>query len=165
MSPRCDTRAAKLIIEPRPLLSTAGSQVSYSTRESVRLNLVAYPSTGTGASAVGGPGLPGHTVYHPQDKRTYRPSPEGALRRYRRDGGTPPTVMPGSMLIPGAPHAQRCGDPDPGAGRRSPVVAPHHASQDSISQKRRSAAWMGNRRPVQISTLDTVSREVGFEGG
>ena len=109
MSPAQESPPAKLIVAPRPLCQTSAGTSFFNGHEAVRSNLAPYPSTCTGASAVEGPGFLGHTVYPPQNKRAYRPSSEGSLRRYGRDGGTPPIVMPGSIPERGQAQPARVG--------------------------------------------------------
>ena len=171
MSPAQETPLTKLSMTPRPLCPTAGAQVSYKEHEFLRRNLVASPSGTEGLGCYKSrPAPPGEPVYHPEDKRTYRPSLPGAVRGYRRDGGTPPIGYAGSIqLVRGKPHAQGCRGCEQGACRSPPVVPAHSAGQFQFSQKRpemprRSAAEMGSRRPAQLSNLCPDYREAGCEG-
>lgn len=180
MSPLEEPPTAKLSTVPRPLCSNAGPQVPYSIQEDVRDHLLASPSTGTSASGY----IPGHSrdaMYHPADKRIVEPSQQGALRRYRRDGGTPPIAIPGSTLVRVQPEHQGCGDQGYCANptfsavpaecvEDRPTQLCSQQSEGRANRKGRTkreppSPHIGFRRPVQISTLHSERPAAGFEGG
>ena len=115
-----------------------------------------------------GTGASGYIPGHPGTR--LGPSTNGAWLLPARVDEDPCDVIrvQAPKLAQASPQGQRCRGDSRGARHPPPVVAPHPADHILCSQKkhkvlRRSAAEVGSRRPMQLSNLHSVSREVGFE--
>ena len=158
MSPRCDTRAAKLSCSETSVDQCRSRGLSTDARASPERLVAEYGTRSLGCYMQSRPMASGFRG-GPATKGAWLLPAQVEVTQVER-------ANPGSIKVsPVPPQDQRCGGHEQGACHDPSVVAPHHASQNFGSQKRRSAAWMGNRRPVQTSTLHPDCRGVGFEGG
>ena len=162
MPPAEEAPAAELYYSPRPLCQIADGTCFLQGQDVLRARL-AHPLNGTRPSPIEGRGSQAHA-------RALDQTDIAAKIQVPQVPQCQGGACAGSTLVRGQARTQGCGERGHGACLSSPVVPAQPADQDSCSQMRpemprRSAAGMGYRRPVRISTSHSDSRGVGFEGG